>query len=435
MKKVVMLLAAMMVTALILSGCGSKEAEEDKTADASETEEAETKEQEEETEDESEEEEETEEEVPEEDAEETAGSDTSGPVDFSELISYMEKETEGTANVLYENAEPQVHESKGITVSLNAYTLMELIDFHTDFSIPFNDETDGGVIMAQYTVTNDTDEEVYYMPTFDLSYTGAPKIYSNNRNLIPLEEQLPAMLGPDNDYALEPGQSVTGYYTYSLGKSHLDTALDLSTVSVDVPPAQAVKGEFGSPIGQDGKFNLSLNEEGAEKVAANAAFYEDKVTIENMGEKKMLVEKEAIGENQELGDVNVTLEGYQFTEFTPNEVEAPRFENFQNGIVLLTVKFILDNGASDNIGLSGMTSKLTVNDGMQYMLGQGMLLDYRYSDVIEAGESGELLQIYTLDQEQYAKIWKDKAFEVEIGPIKNQDGKDISKGKKATFEL
>lgn len=154
-----------------------------------------------------------------------------------------------------------------------------------------------------------------------------------------------------------------------------------------------------------------------------------------MGEKKMLKEESDIGESEQLGDVTVTLEGYQITEFTPNEVEAPRFTDFNNGIVLLTAKFDLDNQGSEPINLSSMSSKLIVNDGSQYILDQGMLLNYRYGDVIETGDSGEYLQIYTLDKEQYEKIWKDKPIELEFGPIRGEEAKDISKGKTATFEL
>ncbi|PAQ15793.1 hypothetical protein CD798_04780 [Bacillaceae bacterium SAOS 7] len=154
-----------------------------------------------------------------------------------------------------------------------------------------------------------------------------------------------------------------------------------------------------------------------------------------MGEKKMLKEKSGINESQPLGDVNVTLDGYQFAEFTPNEVEAPRFTSFPNGVVLLTVKLQLDNKGAEQVGLSSMNSKLTVNDGAQYSRNEGMLLNYKYSEVINSGEKGELLQVFVLDKEQYEKIWKDKAFELEIGPIKNQEAKDISKGKVATFTL
>lgn len=423
------LLIIMLLAMLIVSGCGDDkdEAKTDEKENVTEEKEEVAKE-----ETETEEVEETEEAEDTEEAAETSGAATS---DFSDLLTYMEDETQGTVNVLYENKEQQVHEMDGVTVSLDAYTLVELNDFHTDFSIPFNDETNGGVILAQYTVTNDLDKDVYYMPAFYLSFTGAEKVYNNYRDLLPEEEQLPIKLSPSNDYLLKPGESVTGYYTYPLGKTHLDAAMEVSTVAVEVPAAQAVKGDFGNPIGSDGKFTLSLNEAGAEKVAANEAFYKDSVTVNDMGEKKMLKEESGIGKSEQLGDVTVTLDGYQFTEFTPNEVEAPRFTDWTNGIVLLTVKFNLDNKGSDAIGLSSMSSKLTVNDGAQYMFDQGMLLEYGYNDVIDEGKSGEYLQIYVLDKEQYDKIWKEKVFEIEFGPIKSQDATDLSKGKKATFEL
>src|SRR5699024_1206349 len=106
-----------------------------------------------------------------------------------------------------------------------------------------------------------------------------------------------------------------------------------------------------------------------------------------------------------------------------------------NGIVLLTVNFKLDNGAKKNIGLTSTTSKLTVNDGGQWLLSEGMLTTYNNNDIIEPGDSGEILQVYVLDKEQYDKIWTDKAFEVENGPVKSDEVYDLTKGKRATFEL
>ena len=210
----------------------------------------------------------------------------------------------------------------------------------------------------------------------------------------------------------------------------------MSTVTINVSQPHSKKGDIHSNFGEIGKFDIGLNDDGTEQTKANEAFYQDKVTFDNMGEKKMLKEKDGIGESEELRDVTVTLDGYQFTEFIPNETEAPGFSNFNNGVALLTVKFEIDNKGTDDIGLNSISStKLTVNDGSQYMLSEGMLVDYRNDDLIKAGESGEFLQIFVLDLEQYEKIWKDKAFEIEIGPMMDQDLKDLSKGKKVTFTL
>ena len=414
------------LSAFVISACGSDdEKSEDTEANA------EAKEEEQEDKDDGEQEEVEEEDDEEESDDQAEASDS----DFSELITYMEEETEGEAEVLFENNEKQEHELDGVNVSLDAYTLVELKDFHTNFSIPFNDQTDGGVILAQYTVENTTDDDVFYMPALDMSYTGATKYFSNYKDLLPEEEQLPTMLSPSEDYLLEAGDTVTGYFTYPLGQDILDEVLDLSTVSITVPPAQAEKGEFGNPIGSEGKFQLALNEDGADNISENEKFYQDKATFENMGDKEMIKEKSDIGEKEDIGDDYVVeLEGYQFTEFTPNSEEAPRFSNFENGIVLLTVKFIVENNGSENIDLSGISSKLTVNDGAQWLLNEGMLLNYN-RDLIEPDETDELLQIFVLDQEQYEKIWKEKDFEIEVGPMKDENYQDISKGKVAEFIL
>ncbi|ENQ3107952.1 protein of unknown function [Bacillus sp. 491mf] len=410
-KKIVSLFSIMMVAAFMITGCGqsdkaNKEQKENKTEKTNTTKEKESK--------------------------DTATKSS----DYSKLISYMEKETNGKTKVLYENKESQVHKLQDVSVSLDNYTLVELNDFHTDFNIPFNNQTNGGVILAHYTVKNSSNKDVYYMPTLDMSFTGAKKIYTNYKELIPKEEQLSEKLSPKNNYLVEAGKTVSGYVAYPFGKDDLTKILGLSTVSVKVPEAQANKGKFDAPIGSSGNFALSLNKQGSEKVSADKTFYKDKVTVDNMGEKKMLNEKANINKSEQLGDVKVTLNGHQFTKFTPNSVEAPRFENFKNGIVLLTVQFKLDNKGSEDIGLSSIsTSTLRLNDGTQYTLSEGMLVNYKYNDVIKTGTSGELLQVYILDEEQYEKIWKNKSFEIELGPMRNKEAKDLSNGKKVKFTL
>ena len=83
----------------------------------------------------------------------------------------MEETSEGNATILYENTQSQTHEVDQFSVTLEQYTVVELIDFHTNFAIPFDDETDGGVLIAEYTMTNESDEDLFYMPSLNLSYT------------------------------------------------------------------------------------------------------------------------------------------------------------------------------------------------------------------------------------------------------------------------
>ncbi|PFZ33010.1 DUF5068 domain-containing protein [Bacillus wiedmannii] len=414
-KKLMSLFSVGMVTALMITGCGQS----DKAT--TETKKNVTEEKKEEKKDTAKE-------------KESKGTEAKSN-DYSTLISYMEKETQGKTKVIYENKEPQVHKLQDVSVSLDNYSLVELNDFHTDFNIPFNNQTNGGVILAHYTVKNDSQKDVYYMPNLNITFTGAKKDYSNYKDLIPKEEQLSTKLSPSNNYLVKAGESISGYIAYPFGKDDLTKILELSTVSVQVPEAQANKGKYDAPIGSAGTFALSLNKQGDQKVSTDTAFYQDKVTAQNMGEKTMLSEKANINKSEQLSSTNVTLDGYQFTKFTPNSVEAPRFENFKNGIVLLTVKFKLDNKETEDISPSPISSKLSVNDGAQYMLNEGMLLNYKYNDSIKVGASGELLQVFILDGEQYEKILKNKNFEIELGPMRNKDAKDISKGHKVKFTL
>ncbi|WP_257000858.1 DUF5068 domain-containing protein [Terribacillus saccharophilus] len=369
------------------------------------------------------------------DNKEAAAADSES-ADFTELIDYMKTTMDAEeTTVFYEVSEPQTHEMEGVTVSLDAYSLVGLKDFHTDYSIPFNDETNGAVVLAKYTVTNNTDTEVYYMPKIDLTYSSGQVYNSDYGEIVPEDQQLFNKLHPDDKYALGAGESVTGYIAYPFGTSELETVMTEGSALIEVPAAQAKPDDFGNAIGQPGKFTINFDEAGAEQTKANAEFYQDAISVDNMGEKTMIEEKEGIGQSKDLGDSTITLDGYQFTDFTPNEYEAPRFENFQNGVVLLTVKFNVDNKGPDNIGLDNIASNLYVNDSSQYQMSERMLSPYEYQQSIAAGDSGELLQVYVLDKEQYDKIWKDKAFDIELGPLYDENSEDISKGKKAEFKL
>src|SRR5699024_924303 len=271
----------------------------------------------------------------------------------------------------------------------------------------FDDQTDGGVLITKYTLKNDTDEDYSYMPMIPATYVGAEKNLDNYRDILPEDEQLAIMLTSDDDYTVKAGEEVTGYYTYPAGEDRLQDIIDAGEVEVEVPQPKEDNEDSSTAIGKEGKFIISLSDESADKNEdkASKGFYEDAVTADNMGEKEILDEEEGIDETEELGDIKVTidryksnecepkddeeervdlghikltLEHYQFTEIEQNVDEASRFDSFENGIVLLTVKFDIENNSDDPIGKDSASSKLTMNDGSMYTLDEGMLLDYEF---------------------------------------------------------
>lgn len=413
MRKGIMLFLVLIFSVFITAACGSDQKEEDDSAKAEKQEkEADEKEENNTTEE---------------------PGNTKGS--FSELISYMEESTEGTASVMYENNEPQTHDMEGVSFTVDGYKLVELKDFHQDYAIPFDDQTNGGVILASYTLKNDTDKDVHYMPNLYMTYTGADKDINNYRSLIPEDQQIPVLLSPENDYLLEAGEEVSGYYTYPFGEDLLKDVLEVGSVEIEIPLPQTDKEDYGTAFGEEKMFSFPLNDENKKKFdkEASQGFYEDLVTAENMGDKEMLESKEDIEKSKDIGKATVILDGYQITNFVPNEEEAARFQSDE--MVLLTTKFTIDNGYDEDISKSSISSTLYLNNGKQRTLNEGMLLRYGNDEVISPNDSGDLLQVFLLDKEQYEKIWKDKSFEMEIGPMRNTDGKDISKGKEAKFKL
>src|SRR5690625_4884736 len=390
------------------------------------------------------EEEENEEEIGEneeenEENEEVGQSSSDGEIDFTSLLENVEENTEGETKVVHESHEQQVHEEEAYSISLDAYVIAEIKDFHANFSIPFNSDDEGAVLISHFTIENKADQEIAYTPKVDLQYSGADRFPGPNGDLIPLYSHLSNQLNSDNSFVIDKGETVTGYVAMALRTVDLENINDVGYAEIHAPEAgdeyEADEYSYKNKLGKKATFKISVSEEGAEKQQANEQFYPDRTMRDNMGEKTMIKEKTDINESESLGNSTVTLEGYQFTEFEPNEHEAPRFESFDTGIVLLNVKLSIENNEDEDISLSDQKIKLTMNNGKQYTLYELMLSHYSMDDVIESGESGEAYVVFILDKEQYEEIWKDKPFELEYGPFYSTDIKDISKGKRVEFVL
>ena len=58
------------------------------------------------------------------------------------------------------------------------------------------------------------------------------------------------------------------------------------------------------------------------------------------------------------------------------------------------MKFKLDNKDTQDVSLSPISSTLRVNDGTQYTINEGMLLNYDYNAAVKTGTSGVTASIY-----------------------------------------
>lgn len=390
-------------------------------------------------EDESNEEDEPDEEEENENNEEVDNVSSDGEIDFTALLQEVESITDGETSIIYESHDQQVHDEEAYSISLDAYVVAELKDFHTNFSIPFNSDEEGAILLSHVTIENKSDGEIAYTPNLDLQYSGADRFPGPNRDLIPADIQLSNHLNSNNNFVIEAGQTVSGYIAMALRTVDIENIDNVGFAEIHAPEAgdeyEPGNYSYKNKIGQKTTFKISVSGAGAEKLQANEKFYPDRTTKDNMGEKEMIKEITDINESESLGNSTVTLDGYQFTEFEPNDYEAPRFESFDTGIVLLNVKLLIENNEDEAIDLSRQKAKLTLNNGKQYTLYELMLSHYSMDDVIEPGTTGEAYIIFILDKEQYEKIWQDKPFELEYGPLYGVDSGDITKGRTVEFVL
>ncbi|MCB5951350.1 DUF5068 domain-containing protein [Enterococcus sp. BWT-B8] len=333
-----------------------------------------------------------------------------------------------TAELLYSQTKPVTVEIEDLTLSIDEYDLVEFTDFDSDFEIPFGGQTvRGAVMLATISITNNSDKTLYYPTVPDLTFTGATKAYTNNRTVVEDSDDNYGAMSVKSKGEVGAGETVTATLNYIFDENALDTISDLGIVTMNVPRGFTKAESFSAEdsVGTNQKIQLTVTADGEDTASANASFLQDKASTDDMGTKTLDKEKKAIGKTESVDGIDATLSEYQFTFFEPNEMEAARFSNFENGVVLLTVKFDVDNQGEKPISMSSTSAVLTVNNGSQRILSEGMLLSYT-TQTIEPGKQKELLQVFAMDQEQYEKIWREKDFGLKLNLVNSEDFKRSS---------
>ncbi|MGY3777375.1 hypothetical protein [Isobaculum melis] len=347
--------------------------------------------------------------------------------EFADDVQKKMKAKEMTS--IYNDFESKDFQKGNIKVTLEGYELLEVKDFSNDYAIQYKDNTDeGGVMIAKFSVENEGEEDLYYSPTLDFTIGSDKKPYGWKKNMMPNDVDAINSIFVQNKNLVKGKEKITGFTVYSINKEALDKMKEEGFIDLSIPAAYPNDSlNMKERIGEDEKVKLAVTKNGVEVLEKKGSFYQDKPTTENWGEKTLLKEKKDINETVTFKEVDYTLNGYQFAEFTPSADEARTFEDFKNGIVLLTVDLSLTNNSASGIELSSSSSLLLVNDESQKLMSQGTLLNRLTKDILAPGEKEEhWLQVYILDKEQYEKIWKEKDFIIDMKP-KSEDMASLTK--------
>ncbi|WP_338453182.1 DUF5068 domain-containing protein [Niallia oryzisoli] len=227
------------------------------------------------------------------------------------------------------------------------------------------------------------------------------------------------------------GEKVTGLITFALTNEEYQSLTTVNPKFV-IAGGAADNDSFEGSFKGDAAYDFIYSDEQKEKLAGQPDFYQDKLLTQDMAEKKMIFEKKDIGQTQVLVDVNITLDGIQYTEVIPTEAYKEAFVDFgDSGIVAITMKFIIDNTSQESLSAYWTSSKLIVDDTRATYLNTGQL-EPELVDEIKPGEKGEKLVVYLLRKDEFGIY---KKFDLEFGPLRSMDNQDLAKGYTVTFEL
>ncbi|WP_159431011.1 DUF5068 domain-containing protein [Bacillus massilinigeriensis] len=336
------------------------------------------------------------------------------------------KESQGNVEVVYTNNDVgYLKDMDGFKVSVNEYQIVKVTDMNDDFHIAFDDQNEGYVIIAKMKIENTLKKPMYYVPGLQIRLGGPSDYLSHNLNRSFVKEEYPKPKGTESG-KWEPGEKEEGLISFTLTNEEFESMKSVKPKLL-VDGGAADNDQFsGSSKHKEVLVDFIYSDEQAKETANAPKFYPDRLTTENMADKKMIFEKEGINETKKLGDVNVTLEGVQYTELIPTELQKERFRNFgDSGIAALTVKLKLENKSKENIDLFGVDAKLLLDDNRGTLRNDSMA-ETQDPKEIPAGETVEKYYVFMFRKDEFGLL---KKFELEFGPFNGQGTEDQFKGK------
>ncbi|MBS4218432.1 DUF5068 domain-containing protein [Bacillus sp. FJAT-49711] len=409
-------LLGLVLTALLLGACGSKA--EDKKEGVKPAAAEEKTEKTEKTEAEEAEEVEAEQ-------KESAEAEDDGSV----LNPYIAEDLNADVEVVYTNKNPGLKHafSDDVTIEINEYQIVHVSNMNESSKTNFDDEDEGYVLTYKMTLDNKSDEDVYYANGISLLSDDGADYIIPRQHLVDRDKWLKDD-SSDNFSQYSKGKSFTGMNAHSMTKAQFEK-LKSPTLKID---ALFLNDDVSQKLGEDAIFKLPFNDEGAEKAAASTQLYQDKMVTENIADKEVFFENTDINETKEIDGVKITLNGVQYANVTPTAAYKESFTDFgDSGVVALTVKTTFENGSEIPFDKFLINWKLKIDENRGTMFNQGML-EPNYSGTSNPGDKDEYITVFLFRKDEFDIF---KKFELEVGPLKDSEAKELFKEKTVSFDL
>ncbi|MCY8840336.1 DUF5068 domain-containing protein [Bacillus atrophaeus] len=343
------------------------------------------------------------------------------------LNSYIKESTKGQTDVVYNNSEPNIDiDFDGFKFKVSQYQVVHVKNAE-DEPYSFKGEKEGYVITLKASIDNQSGGKAYFnnpaLQGKDEYDTVEPDVSLINEN----DRVKPKKDGTASDPAYyEKGESKTGFIQYELSSADYKALVNEKAKLV---VANAAKDSMlREHLGEKQIKDFPLSGESANKQKADSKFYADQIGAKNIAEKTMIEMKESINEKQTQNDIDLTLDGVQYTKLDPSDSFKNSFTGFGNeDIVAVTVKMNVENGQSDSLPLNQFSAFLDT-DKMHHLNQSSLESD---SGDIESGQSGTKYLVFLMKKSEFED---NKKFELRIRHIEGNSG-DALKDHEVSFSI
>ncbi|MCX4074709.1 DUF5068 domain-containing protein [Bacillus subtilis] len=343
------------------------------------------------------------------------------------LNSYIEESTKGQTDVVFNNTDPKIDlDFGGFKFKVSQYQVIHVKNAE-DVPYSFGGDKEGYVIALKATVENRSGGKAYFnnpalqgKDEYDTKQPDVSLVEEADR-VKPKKDGTPSSPAYYND-----GETKTGFIQYELSTSeYRDLVNEKSKLIVSNAAKDSMLREH---LGEKQIVDFPLSGNSANKQKADKKFYEDQIGTKNIAEKTLLELRDEVNEKRTENNIDLTLNGVQYTKLDPTENFKRSFTGFGNEeIVAVTVKMKVNNGQSEALPLNQFSAFLDT-EKMHYLNQSSLESD---SGEVKPGQSGDKYLVFLMKKSEFEN---NKKFNLRIRHIEGNNG-DALKDKEVSFDV
>ncbi|KIU09869.1 hypothetical protein SC09_contig10orf00044 [Bacillus subtilis] len=343
------------------------------------------------------------------------------------LNSYIEESTKGQADVVFNNTDPKIDlDFGGFKFKVSHYQVIHVKNAENE-PYSFDGDKEGYVITLKATVENQSGGKAYFnnpaLQGKDAYNTKQPdmSLIEETDRVKPKKDGTPSSPAYYTDR-----ETKTGFIQYELSTSEYR---DLANEKTKLIVTNAAKDSMlREHLGEKQIVDFPVSGNSVDKQKADKKFYEDQIGTKNIAEKTLLELKDEINEKRTENNIDLTLNGVQYTKLDPTENFKSSFTGFgDEEIVAVTVKMTVKNGQSEALPLNQFSAFLDT-EKMHYLNQSSLESD---SGEVKPSQIGDKYLVFLMKKSEFEN---NKKFKLRVRHIEGSNG-DVLKDQEVAFDV